>query len=102
MSISPDLHRHIQHGPPNMLNLADMFRELIASADFSAALVLGRQGMYLLVERRHVESLLMPLAGKESSRPEEQGGLASLYYIQPGAPSSGSGESDNLMTYLLF
>jgi hypothetical protein len=94
MSISPDLHRRIQRGPPNMLNLPDMFREIAHSLHrfFRRARTRRRQGMYLFAAQRHVESLLMRLAGKESSRTEEQGGPASLYYTQPGALSSGSGK----------
>ena len=31
MSTNPELHKHIQRGPPNMFNLPDMFREIAHS-----------------------------------------------------------------------
>ena len=97
MSISPDLHSRIQRGPPNMFNLPDMFREIAHSLRryFRRVRTRHRQSMcrILFVARCHIESLLMLLGGKQTNRPEEQGGPASLYYIQPGEPSSGSGES---------
>jgi hypothetical protein len=50
MNIDPELDKRIQRGPPNMLNLPDMFREIAESLHRAfrrarASLARRRQGM---------------------------------------------------------
>jgi len=79
-----------------MFNLQTCSEKLpLVSVDLSAVLVLPMQGtdsvriqslICSFLQSHTIEPLLFALADKRSQGPAEQGGPASLYYIQLGAP----------------